>query len=84
MSGAEEKYPTLSRFNEIADDWHAIKNFFDYSGVVPARWGSGMLLEPVWDINPYLAEFYDIDLDQLETERRQLVADEVARSGGVE
>ena len=69
----KDGYPTLAEYEKVADAWNAIKNFYDGSTVVPAEWGDGAELIPVWDLDKRLADYFDIDLELLEAERRQLL-----------
>ena len=76
----EPKYPMLERNADMSREWDAIRGFFDWlreeHRIVLARWSGRCddCLEPALESSDRLiAEFLEIDLDQLEAERRALL-----------
>ena len=74
------KYPMLERNADKSCEWDAIRGFIDWiheeHRIVFARW-SGRCndrLEPALEsLDKLIAEFLEIDPDQLEAERRALI-----------
>ncbi|EPD32882.1 hypothetical protein HMPREF9306_01190 [Propionimicrobium lymphophilum ACS-093-V-SCH5] len=83
----ENKYPTLAKYEKIADEWCAIESFLECNDTIIAASRDSTKLQPAssYEIRPAssyelhlsLAKYFDIDLKALEAERRKLL-DEVA------
>lgn len=74
----KNKYLTLDKYEEIADEWCAIESFLDGSNIIVAvRRPHGELWPATKrELCLALAKYFDIDLKALEAERQQLL-DEV-------
>lgn len=70
----KNKYLTLDRYEEIADDWCAIESFLDgNTKIAPAIFNDdGELYRASHhELQSALAKHFDIDLKALEAERQQ-------------
>ena len=79
----ENKYPTLAKYEKIADEWCAIESFLECNDTIIAASHDSSKLQPAssYEIRPAsihelhlsLAKYFDIDLEALEAERQQLL-----------
>lgn len=71
----ENKYPTLAKYEKVADEWCAIESFLDGSNIIVAVCRPHGELWPATkrELCLALAKYFDIDLESLEAERRQLL-----------
>jgi len=76
-------YPEHEKLAAISDQSQTVGEFLDFSGYVLAEWGdensSGTpnphRLYPIYNIERILAEYFHIDLNKIEQEKRQMLED---------
>lgn len=76
MPITEDKFPEHTKLKAIADQSQIIGEFLDNSEYVLATYDSDYGLQPVGKpLDRILAEYFDINLDTIETEKRQMLAE---------
>lgn len=69
--------PELERMSAVSDESQRIGEFLDWlvahSRIVLARYRGDQLVPDYTDINALLAQYFKIDLDKIEKERRALL-----------